>query len=222
MPKIKTKEPSTIAYAFAGNLLYFILCAFLYTVEVQNQTAEIIFLSLSALLWFIISYSYSKNLKIFKIRKLIQFILLSFIPALLFLIAYNGFEYLTIKNQTYNWILFYSVGATALFYTKPALFLLNIVDFEFYILAYSFIGVLVLFSFLGWIPAAIAHKKQMPITQTESDRKEENDFAGCAEKEAAVTVENEPAESGENKDSVINESKDSSEKPDNEFNENLK
>jgi uncharacterized protein YneF (UPF0154 family) len=151
MIKIKTKEPSAVAYASAANILYFILCVIINKTAASSRTVNIIFLALSVLLWFIMGNVFSRNLYRPDFNKSAEFILLSFLPVLIFLITYNILMSVALNNQTSNWLLFYFVGAPILFFIKPAVFLLGVLNIDFYLFVYLFVAALMFFSFLGLV-----------------------------------------------------------------------
>ncbi len=158
MTKNKTKEPSVITYAFIANILYFFICAIYCNVNSQNRILDISFFTLSVLLWFIIGNNYSRKLKQINIKKYLSFILINFLPILFFLIAYNILINISINSQTYNWILYYSVGAPIIFWIKPASFLINVFNMDFYLFAYFIVASLMCICFLGLLSSGKKRK----------------------------------------------------------------
>jgi len=187
MTKNKLKEPSAVTYAFIANILYFIICAIYCKINSQNQIFNICFLSLCVLLWFITGNVYSRKLSKIDLKKYLSFILISFMPILIFLITYNILINVQIKSQTYNWIMYYSIGAPIIFWIKPASFLINVLNINFYLFAYTVLAAFMLVCFFGLLSSGKIRKSKTVKTPTTS-KKAANEFYS----EAAVTAVNEP------------------------------
>ncbi|MEL7569709.1 MAG: hypothetical protein AAGU14_04015 [Eubacteriaceae bacterium] len=187
MTKNKLKEPSAVTYAFIANILYFIICAIYCKINSQNQVFNICFLSLCVLLWFITGNVYSRKLSKIDLKKYLSFILISFMPILIFLITYNILINVQIKSQTYNWIMYYSIGAPIIFWIKPASFLINILNINFYLFAYTILAAFMLACFFGLLSSG-KNRKARTVKMLKNDKKQSNSFNS----EAAVTAENEP------------------------------
>ncbi len=187
MTKTKLKEPSAVTYAFIANILYFIICAIYCKINSQNQVFNICFLSLCVLLWFITGNVYSRKLSKIDLKKYLSFILISFMPILIFLITYNILINVQLKSQTYNWIMYYSIGAPIIFWIKPASFLINILNINFYLFAYTILAAFMLACFFGLLSSG-KNRKARTVKMLKNDKKQSNSFNS----EAAVTEENEP------------------------------
>jgi hypothetical protein len=156
----KKKNPSVFACALAANIIYYIICVLLYKINNDSQIANSIFFALSVIVWFGIGFFYSKKTADFTFSKGVKLVLLGFLPVIIFMLAYTGLLNMNYSNQTYNWTLFYNIGAPLLFWIKPAVFLINFFDVEFYIFAYVYIGVLFIASIAGaCIPQILLHAK---------------------------------------------------------------
>lgn len=197
----KKKNPSIFACALAVNILYYILCVIIYKIDSDNQIVNIVFFALSVMLWLGVGLFYSKKTGDFTFSKGIKLILLGFLPVLFFMIAYTVLLYMTVSNQTYNWILFYSIGAPILFWIKPAIFLINFFNVDFYVFAYVYIAGLIVASIIGMsipkIAAGIKNKKttEHPLDSVETLTEEPTAEIEQAEKEAAITVsDDQPSE----------------------------
>lgn len=184
MTKNKLKEPSAVTYAFIANILYFIICAIYCKFNSENQILNISFLSLCVLLWFITGNIYSRKLTKMNLKKYLSFILISFIPILIFLITYNILANLHINSHTYNWIMYYSIGAPIIFWIKPASFLINVFNIDFYLFAYSILAAFMVVCFLGLLSSGKVRKANTETSKTY--KKAVNEFYS----EAAVTAVN--------------------------------
>jgi hypothetical protein len=190
----KKKNPSIFACALAVNILYYILCVIIYKIDSDNQIVNIVFFALSVMLWLGVGLFYSKKTGDFTFSKGIKLILLGFLPILFFMIAYTVLLYMTVSNQTYNWILFYSIGAPILFWIKPAIFLINFFNVDFYVFAYVYIAGLIVAFIIGMsipkIAAVIKNKKTIehPLDSVETLAEEPTAEIEQAAEEAAITV----------------------------------
>ncbi|NMC55635.1 MAG: hypothetical protein GYA50_00180 [Eubacteriaceae bacterium] len=182
----KTKEPSAITYAFIANILYFFICAIYCSINSQNQVLNISFLSLCVILWFIIGNVYSRKLKKTDLKKYLLFVFISFIPILIFLITYNILINVSVNSQTYNWILYYSIGAPIIFWIKPAAFLINFFNLDFYLFAYSIVAAFMFICLIGMLSSSKRHK----VKKAEMFKYDRDELIGF-NAEAAVTSENE-------------------------------
>ena len=151
----------------------------------QNQVLDMSFFTLTILLWFIFGNNYSKKLHSFDMSKFLLFIFINFMPILIYLIAYNVLINISLNAQTHNWILYYSIGAPIIFWIKPASFLLNYFDIDFYLFAYMILALLMIVCFLGLLSSSRGHKTK--TTHNYKINKETSRFA--AEAAAAVNDE---------------------------------
>lgn len=197
----KKKSPSIFACALAVNILYYILCFIIYKIDSDNRIVNIVFFALSVMLWLGTGLFYSKKTGDFTFSKGIKLILLGFLPVLFFMIAYTVLLYMTVSNQTYNWILFYSIGAPILFWIKPAIFLINFFNVDFYVFAYVYIAGLIVAFIIGMsipkIAAGIKNKKtaEHPLDSVETLTEEPTAEIEQAAEEAAITVsDDQPSE----------------------------
>lgn len=185
MTKKKLNEPSAVTYAFIANIIYFIICVIYCKFNSENQILNISFLSICLLLWFIAGNIYARKLTTMNLKKYLSFILISFMPILIFLITYNILANLHINSNTYSWIMYYSIGAPIIFWIKPASFLINVFNIDFYLFAYAIISAFMAVCFLGLL-SSVKIQKSKTVKNYKNYKKEVSEYYS----EAAVTAVN--------------------------------
>ncbi len=152
----KKKNPSVFACALVINVIYYIICIIIYKINSDNHITNGIFFAFSIIVWFGIGFFYSKKTIDFSFSKGAKFIFLSFLPIILFMVAYNVLLNMNLSNDTYSWVLFYNIVAPLIFWIKPAVFLLDFFDIAFYTFTYAYIGILLIASIIGLLASQLS------------------------------------------------------------------